>query len=135
MAFEQPTRSRPAERYGDLRPAWHSTLARVLVVALAVIGLGFTGLAGWQAANRDVRWADVGYTVVDDGRARTTFDVTVYRGTTATCTVQALGADYAVVGQQEVRIDVGDGRSVRERTEILTTSRAVTAVVDSCRVP
>lgn len=135
MAFEQPTRSRPAERYGDLRPAWHSTLARVLVVALAVLVLAFTALAGWQAANRDVRWTDVGYVILDDGRARTTFDVTVYQGTTAICTVQALAADYSVVGRQEVRIDVGTGRSVRERVEILTTSRAVTAVVEHCRVP
>lgn len=135
MAFDQPTRSRPAERYGDLRPAWHSTLARVLVVALAVLGLGFTGLAGWQAANRDVRWKDVGYDVMDDSRTGVTFDVTVYEGTTATCTVQALADDYAVVGQQQVRVDVGTEKSVRERAEILTTSRAVTALVESCTVP
>ena len=135
MAFEQPTRSRPPERYGDLRPAWHSTLARVLVASLAVLGLGFTVLAGWQAADRDVRWNDVGYDVIDETRTLATFDVTVYEGTTATCTVQALADDYAVVGRQEVRVDVGARRSVRERVEVLTTSRAVTAVVEGCRVP
>ncbi len=127
---------RPAERYGDLRPAWHSTLARVLVVTLAVLGLAWLVWAGLGVARQDVRYSDIGYNVVDATRAEATFDVTVYTGTTATCTVQALAEDYAVVGSQQVQITVPEpGNTVRERVEVLTQQRAVTAIVGGCTVP
>lgn len=131
----RPEQTRPAERYGDLRPAWHTTLARVLVATLAVLGLAWTAWAGLQAADRDVRWQDVGFVVLDPGTTQVTFDVSVYEGSTATCTVQALAANYAVVGSRQVQVDVGDRRTVREQVDVLTTSEAVSGQVSGCSIP
>ena len=88
---------RPPERYGDLRPGWHRTLARVLTGVLALVALGWLVWVGVGAADRDVRWSDVGFRLeagADDPQdaIEVTFDVTVYEGTTATCTVRALSA-------------------------------------------
>lgn len=127
--------SRPAERYGDIRPAWHSTLARVLTATLAVIGIGWVVLAGWNSANRDVRYSDVGFEIIDDAHARVTYDVTVYRGRTATCTLHAMAEDFSVVGRATVQVDVGERTSVREQSDVLTQQRAVTVIVAGCTVP
>ncbi|MFV0460317.1 MAG: DUF4307 domain-containing protein [Actinomycetales bacterium] len=127
---------RPAERYGDIRPAWHSTLARVLVVTLAVLGLAWVIWAGWTAATKPVRFTDVGFEVIDDTQVDATFDVTVYSGTTATCTVQALASDFSVVGAEQVEIEVAqEGLTTRQQVSVLTQQRAVTAVVDDCTAP
>ena len=127
--------ARPAERYGDIRPAWHSTLARVLTAALAVVGVGWVIYAGVAAANRDVRWKDIGFQIIDSAHAEATFDVTVYEGRTATCTVQALAANYAVIGQVDVQVSVDESRTVRQRAQVLTDQPAVSVRVDSCTVP
>jgi hypothetical protein len=91
--------------------------------------------AGLAAADRDVRWKDIGFQVIDSAHAEATFDVTVYTGRTATCTVQALAANYAVIGQVDVQVDVGESGSVRQRAEVLTDQPAVSVRVESCTVP
>ncbi len=125
---------RPAERYGDIRPAWHSTLARVLVSTLAVIGLVWVGYAGWANSHQDVNWTDIGYKIVDDGQIDATFDVSVQAGSTATCVVQALASDFSVVGRAEVTVPAPPaGKSaVRATVPVLTQQRAVTATVQTC---
>jgi hypothetical protein len=133
---------RPPERYGDLRPGWHRTLARVLTGVLALVALGAVAYAGVDAAVRDVRWQDVGFRLDAgaDGATATavevTFDVTVYEGTTATCTLRALSAGYAVVGQVDVPVEVtGDDRTVRETATVQVSEPAVSAGVERCIVP
>lgn len=127
---------RPAERYGDLRPVWHSTLARVLVGTLAVLGVLWVGYASWSSAQQDVRWSDIGYEVIDGGRTEATFDVTIHQGRTATCVVNALAADYSVVGSTRVQVHRPEqAPTTRERVTVLTQQLAVTAVVEACTVP
>lgn len=126
---------RPPERYGDLRPMWHSTLARVLVVTLAVLGLGWVGYVGVTAGDKPVSWTDVGFVVVDDTMTTATFDVTVHHGDGAVCVVQALASDYSVVGQLEVAVQAEAGKTQRKQATILTQQPAVSAVVSECRTP
>lgn len=126
--------ARPAQRYGELRPAWHSTLARVLVATIAVLGVGWVSWAGWQSGHRPVTWNDVGYDVIDDATAEVTFDVTVHGGEHATCRVQALGSDFSVVGQRSVELSSEQGRTTRHQATIATQQRAVTAIVKECRL-
>lgn len=136
---------RPPERYGDLQPAWHRTLARVLVGVLAVVALAVVVWLALGSAGRDVRWQDIGFRLdagagagsVDPATAvEVTFDVTVYEGTTATCTVRALSAAYAVVGQVDVPVEVtGDDRTVRRTAAVQVSEPAVSAGVERCTVP
>lgn len=133
---------RPPERYGDLRPGWHRTLARVLCGVLAAVALSWLVYAGIGVADRDVRWSDVGFRLDagsgDDprGAVEVTFDVTVYEGTSATCTVRALSATYAVVGQVDFPVEVEDGqRTVRRVATVRVSEPAVSGGVESCSVP
>lgn len=134
--------ARPADRYGDLRPSWHRTAARTVTALVAVLGLAYVVWVGIGVADRDVRWQDVGFRLDagedgDPGSAvEVTFDVTVYEGTTATCTVRALSASYAVVGQVDVPVEVEpDRRTVRQRATVLVTEPAVSGGVEECTVP
>ena len=89
---QAPT-GRPPERYGEDRPQWHRTLARVLTAALALVALGWVVWAGLGLAQRDVRWQDVGFDVQDATTVDVTFEVTVYADEGAarvTCTIEAL---------------------------------------------
>ncbi len=135
--------ARPADRYGDLRPSWHRTAARAASALVALVGLGWVAWVGIGVADRDVRWQDVGFRLDagEDGdpaaaAVEVTFDVTVYEGTTATCTVRALSSGFAVVGQVEVPVEVEpDRRTVRQRAIVLVTEPAVSGGVEDCTVP
>ncbi len=132
---QAPT-GRPPERYGDDRPQWHRTLARVLVAALAVVGLGWVVWAGLGAAQQDVRWQDVGFDVKDATAVDVTFEVTVYADggdAPVVCTLEALNTRYAVVGRLDVPVEAGSRDTVRRAATILTQERATTAGVASCR--
>lgn len=133
---------RPPERYGDLRPGWHRTMARVLTAVLAVVAVAGIVYVGLSASDRDARWQDVGFRLEAGDAAdptdsvEVTFDVTVYEGTTATCTVRALSSTYAVVGQIEVPVEVEpDQRTVRRAVTVLVSEPAVSGGVDTCTVP
>jgi hypothetical protein len=136
---------RPPERYGDLRPGWHRTLARVLTGVLAVVALAAVAWAGLVAAGRDVRWQDVGFRLDAGAEGGTgdptsavevTFEVTVYEGTSATCTVRALSSGYAVVGRVEVPVEVSDDeRTVRRTATVQVSEPAASAEVERCTVP
>lgn len=134
--------ARPPDRYGDLRPSWHRTAARTAMALVALVGLAWVVWVGIRVADRDVRWQDVGFLLEagEGGDAaaavEVTFDVTVYEGTTATCTVRALSSTYAVVGQVEVPVEVeSDRRTVRQRVSVLVTEPAVSGGVEGCTVP
>ncbi len=132
---QAPT-GRPPERYGDDRPQWHRTLARVLVAALAVVGLVWVVWAGVGAARQDVRWQDVGFEVLDATAVEVTFDVTVYADggeAPVVCTLEALSPRYVVVGRLEVPVEPGTRGTVRRTATVLTQETATTAGVADCR--
>lgn len=124
---------RPADRYGD-RPALPR---RTVVVALALVAAVFTSWVVWAglgAADRDVRWEDVGFQVMGDGRVDVTFDVIKDPEATARCTVTALSSGYATVGIATVDVGPAPERVVRTLTTVRTQQLAVTGIVDGCEV-
>ncbi len=127
--------SRPPERYGDLRLGRHRRLARVLTGVLAAVATGWFVWAAVGISDRDVRWQDVGFRLQSNDEVAVTFDVTVYEGTSATCTIRALNSRYAVVGQVQVPVETGGERTVRREVDVLTSEQAVTGGVDICTVP
>lgn len=125
-----PTR-RPPERYGDARRGPR----RGVVVAAAVVAVAALVWAAWAGpglVDREVRWRDVGYEVVDDLTLRVTFDVVKDPDATVVCTVQGLNAGYAVVGAVQVEVGPASGRTVRRTVEVPTQERAVAGVADRC---
>jgi hypothetical protein len=123
---------RPADRYGDIRSPARRRLALLAGALLLLAGLGWVVWAGLGVAQRDVRWNDVGYSVVDDTTVEVTFSVVKDPGATVTCTVQALNGRYAQVGLAEVEVGPAEQRAVRRTVTVRTAERAVTGVVDTC---
>jgi hypothetical protein len=124
---------RPADRYGDRPPRSR----RAVVVTLAPLAAAFMAWVVWAglgAADRDVRWTDVGFRVVGDDRVEVTFDVVKDPDVSARCTVTALSAGYATVGIATVDVGPAPDRAVRTSTTVRTQERAVTGVVDECQV-
>jgi len=124
---------RPADRYGD-RPALPR---RTVVVALGLVAAVFTSWVVWAglgAADREVRWEDVGFQVVGADRVEVTFDVIKDPEATARCTVTALSSGYATVGLATVDVGPARERVVRTVTTVRTQQRAVTGIVDECEL-
>lgn len=124
--------TRPADRYGDRtgrRPG--------AVVALLVLGAVFVGWVLWAgvgAADRDVRWSDVGYRIVDATTVEVMFSVVKDPEATAECTLEALDQRFAVVGLATVEVGPAEEQGVRSTGVVRTSEPAVTGVVDSCRI-
>lgn len=82
--------------------------------------------------DREVRWRDVGFDVVDAEQVQVTFEVYGTEGQRVRCLVRAADARYADVGQVEV--DVGplpeQGQSVV--VEVRTVEPAASASVRTC---
>ncbi len=116
--------SRPARR-GQRR------LLAVLGVALAVVA--FT-LVAVSALDRDVRWRDVGFTVVDPGRVQVRFEVYGDPGDMLRCQVRAADARYGDVGQVEVDLGPLPVRGLAEEVEVRTVAPASSASVRTCVV-
>ena len=122
---------RPAERYGD-RPAVPRRTAVLVVGVVAALFVAWVVWAGLGAADRDVRWQDVGFDVVDASEVEVTFDVIKAADTSARCTVTALNAGYATVGISTVDVGPAENEVVRTTTTVRTSELAVTGVVDFC---
>jgi Domain of unknown function (DUF4307) len=133
-ASEPPQGARPADRYGDVRSPSRRWLGVAGLGLLAAAGLAWVLWAGAQAAQRDVRWSDVGYRVVDDTTVEVTFTVVKEPTATVECTVQALDGTFARVGLTTTEVGPGPRRGVTSTAVVRTQQRAVTGVVEACRV-
>jgi hypothetical protein len=107
---------------------------------VALWAVGFAGLAvavwlGLGAAMTPVTWQDVGFTVSGDDAVEVTFDLTRPDAVVPVrCRVQALNEQYGQVGLLVVDVPPGEERTERLRVTVATSERAVTGLVDSCRV-
>ena len=121
----------PSQRYGRaLSPSRRR-------IGLAVVALVVAATVGWFAwaaysGRESATGTDVGFTVVDDGAVRVTFDVTKPKHATATCTVEAMDRGFAVVGTVQVRVGPAEHGVVRQTATVRTTNRATTGQVTSC---
>lgn len=134
MDAAPPTPARPAARYGDAPSPRRRRVLIAVIAALAVAGVAFVVWAGLASAQRDVRWDDVGYDVVDNTTVTVTFNVVKDPGATVQCRLKALNGSFAEVGLATVEIGPAVERAVQRTATIRTQERAVTAVVDRCVV-
>jgi hypothetical protein len=126
-------RVRPAGRYGEKPPRPRGTLrvAAIVVGLLAAVGLGWVAWGMLQPSAE----GEVGvFTAVDDGHVELVLEVTRPVGTTAVCTIEALGAGFGQVGVLDVEVAPADSQVSRVHLRMATTERASVAMVRSCSI-
>ena len=100
-----------------------------MVAVVVVAWVLWVGLFGTTAS---IETQDIGVTVVNASTADLKEQVTVDPGTPVTCSFQALGADFAIVGWKVVHLPATAERN-RVFTERLRTSApAVSGLIGSC---
>src|SRR5512135_3179842 len=104
-----PPVDRYADRYGVRRSGRAGGPGAPLAGVLLAAGICGGGWVGWSSARTPVRWQDGAFTLVDDGHARLTFDVTTDPGRSVVCTVRLFNDGLTEVG----RVDVRAGPSTR----------------------
>ena len=125
--------SRPPGRYGDDRPAWHRSLARVLTAALAAVGVAFLVWVAVDGSRQQVSHTDIGFRLDSaPGEVEVDFQVSMEPGTAATCTLRALNATFAVVGTTDVPVEPSEARTRRMTATVRVSEPAVSAGVQEC---
>lgn len=123
----------PAGRY-DQRPATSPARVRMLAIVLALVAAIGLGWVAWGMLQPSAE-GEVGlFTAVDDGHVELTLEVTRPVGTTAVCTIEALGGGFGQVGFVEVVVDPADTQVSRVQVTMLTSERASIAMVRSCEL-
>ncbi len=123
-----------AGRYGQPASPARRRIWWVVGVLAAVAALGWVIWAGLGQAGADVRFSDVGFTIVDDQRVDVTYDVGKDPGRTAVCTLQALDRSKGTVGLAQVGIGPTKQRVTRNVATVRTSALAVTGIVRDCEL-
>lgn len=120
------------EELGGRRVDRKALAATIVAAAVLTVAVSWLGL---RAASQQVRWADVGYSIVSPTEATATFDVFLYTDTDATCRIHALNTRFAEVGYADIEIARASGQQQRLTATVMTVEPAVTAVVAYCAHP
>ncbi|MCS5730258.1 DUF4307 domain-containing protein [Herbiconiux moechotypicola] len=123
-----------AERYGRTpsRRLRGKVVAWVAGIAVAVVMVVWVVWAGLDGVNATVDTQDTAHQVIDARSVRVDFDVTVPRGSTASCVVQALSEKFAVVGWKVIDLPASEA-ATRSFSEIVRTSElATTGLIYDC---
>ena len=116
----------PARR---LRARW---LAVIVGGGVAVVVVAWLLWAGLFGATASIETQDIGTTTIDSSTVDLREQVTVDPGTRVTCSFEALGADFAIVGWKIVHLPAVSERN-RVLTERLRTSApAESGLIGSC---
>ncbi len=130
-----PAPAPPVGRYG---PTPAPSSRRLLVAAIALLGLGGVASAVWlglRVGVVPVDWHDVGFRVAGDDLMEVTFDVTRSDPSRpASCVVEALNESHAQVGVVTVDVAASEATRVRLTAPVRTSELAVSGTVRSCRL-
>ncbi|GAB2606839.1 DUF4307 domain-containing protein [Pseudactinotalea suaedae] len=130
-ATSRTERARPAERYGDRpsRPRRRVPLVAVVAGLLVAAGLGWVSWGMLQPSAE----GEVGvFTAVDDGHVELVLEVTRPVGSTAVCTLEAVGSGFGQVGILDVTVPPADTQVSRVHLTMATTETASIAMVKRC---
>ena len=125
------------ERYGQT-PRAHRTNKRVGIIAgagFAIVLLAWLWWAGLAQPTAQFETRDLGWQRVDDRSVSVRFEVSVAPGTPMSCAVQALNAQYGIVGWVIVDLPESDVRTRVFNQVVRTSETAVTGLLYRCWVP
>ena len=122
------------QRYG--RTAGRRMRGRVIAwvtgAVVAVVIASWVIWAGLDGTSATVATQDTAHTVIDSRSVEVEFDVTIPRGSTASCAVQALSEKFAVVGWKIIDVPASD-QATRSFAETVRTSElASTGLIYDC---
>lgn len=116
-----------AARYGR-KPANRKLIAVLIGLALAI----FLAWALWVSfTGTQPQAKTISYEVWNESTTVVDFSVNKPKEAAVTCAIQALKADYGLVGYKEVQFPPGESYVV-STVAITTVSEAVTGLVDRC---
>jgi hypothetical protein len=127
-----PAAARP-DRYGTARRGLGSRGWIALAACAVAAAVGWAAWVAWSGAQDRVDWTDIGFTIVDAGTTKVTFEVDRQPGQEVVCTVRALNGSFAEVGRLDVVVPPSDMRTARAEATIATSEQAVTGTVKGCR--
>ena len=133
--LDEQTRAMLEDRYGinAHRNSAARTSWRWVALLLAVIGLPWLFWSAWHHSNPEFRTSLVSFRTIDDRSMEITFDITRRDPSRPlTCTVNARDFDNNVVGEKDVAVVGGGPKLMRQRVEIPTRIRAVSAEILRC---
>jgi hypothetical protein len=122
------------ERYGRTsargkRAGW------IVVGVVAAAALGWVAWTTISASAGTVDYDDLGYEVRDEHEVSVTFQVTSSQQHEVTCVLEALDAEFGIVGWRIVELPASERVSVSYTESIPTVAEATTGIVNSCWVP
>ncbi|WP_291055167.1 DUF4307 domain-containing protein [Herbiconiux sp.] len=125
-ALDQRYGRTPGRRARGKLIAWLGGVGVAVVITAWVVWGGLSG----SAASLDAQ--DTAHLVVDSRSVQVDFDLTIPRGDTASCVVQALSEKFAVVGWKVVDIPASDSATRSFSETVRTSELASTGLIYNC---
>jgi hypothetical protein len=124
-------------RYGRtrsyrLRRRW---IAAIVGGAFVIVFGAWVIFAAFDGTSASVDTNDAGYVIHDDHSATVTSEVSVNAGTKVDCAIEVLNSGFDVVGWKVVHLPASTASANTYTTEIKTTNRGVTGLIDKCWLP
>lgn len=126
--------SRPADRYGlsDQAATRNKAMGIFAGVGAAIVLVAWLWWAGLAQPNAQFETRDLGWQEIDDRTISVSFEVTVEPGSPLSCAVQALNAQYGIVGWVIADIPAATERTRVFSQEVRTSETAVTGLLYRC---
>jgi hypothetical protein len=128
------TQGSVAERYGrtDAARRRRLTIGIAAAAGVALVVIAWVVWVGLFAPSASLETRDTGYLTRDDASVDIRFEVTVEPGTPVSCALQALNAEFGIVGWKIVELP-GDSARTRAFVEnVRVTEPAVTGLIYRC---
>ncbi|GAA1531635.1 hypothetical protein HD600_002107 [Microbacterium ginsengiterrae] len=119
------------ERYGRIRRGRTPWIIGIGIVTAAIIVFGWMTFT--QSMN-SVDADDLGYEVVDEHSVTVRFQITGGQGKDVACAIQALDAEFGVVGWKVLEIPAAGEHSQQLTVTVPTVAEATTGLVNTCWV-
>jgi hypothetical protein len=110
-------------------------VAVAVAVFIAVVFAVWVIWAGPGETDRGLDSDDVGYTVQSNRETIVRSQISVDPGNTVKCAVQVLDRSFTIVGWKVVTVPASGQRTTTIQTEVATSSRGVTGLINKCWIP
>lgn len=126
-----------AARYGNTPQAAQrqKIIAIVGAIGVAVVLVVWIVFASPIRSSSQFQARDLGYIYNDDRNITVQFEITVAPNTPMECAVQALNAEYGIVGWRVIDIAPSEQRTRIFQQPLRTSENAVTSLLYRCWVP
>jgi hypothetical protein len=128
---------RIATRYGKTPQAQkrQKAIAIAGAIGVTIVLIAWIIWAGPLRTSSQFQARDLGFSIVDDRNITVQFEITVTPTTRLECAVQALSAQYGIVGWRVVDIPPSSQRTRVFEQPLRTSEKPVTGLLYRCWVP